>query len=374
MNNTGNSPFYRRLSLNLLSLALICLALIYGKSLIIPLLFAMLFANLLLPVVKYLNRKHFNRVFSILVPLLTAIIIGFTVVFLLSNQISKFFEDLPALRQKSTELLSSFQQWVDDNAHIGIGKQNQYIDETKENLKEQAPQLVGVTFASLIGMFSYFILIPIYTFLILYYRGAIKNFLIGVFSNGSRQQVKEVLDDSTSVAQAYISGLLIETTLVFTLNVIGFLVLGIKYAVFLALLAAILNLIPYVGILVANAICMVTTLVSSDNVSDAVWVGIILALVQLFDNNFGMPLIVGTKVRINALATLIGVVIGGTLCGVPGMFVAIPVLAVLKIVFDKVPELNPWSLLLGDEQGSSNGKNGFKLFKTRKVRASVKTS
>ena len=144
------------------------------------------------------------------------------------------------------------------------------------------------------------------------------------------------------------TGLLIETTLVFILNAIGFLILGIKYAVFLALFAALLNLIPYVGILVANILCMLITLVSSSETSNVLWVGIILLVVQFLDNNFGMPLIVGNKVRINALVTIIGVLAGGAICGIPGMFLAIPGLAVMKVIFDRVPELHPWGLLLGD--------------------------
>jgi predicted PurR-regulated permease PerM len=191
---------------------------------------------------------------------------------------------------------------------------------------------------------------PLYTFLILYYKSNIKTFLISVFKNGSEQKVREVLTESTTVAQQYMTGLMIETTLVFTLNTIGFLILGIKYAVFLALFASLLNLIPYVGILIANIICMIITLITSDQISHVVWVGVILAIVQLWDNNFGMPLIVGNKVRINALVTIIGVLVGGTLCGIPGMFLAIPGLAVLKVIFDKVPDLQPWGTLLGDNQ------------------------
>jgi len=76
--------------------------------------------------------------------------------------------------------------------------------------------------------------------------------------------------------------------------------------------------------------------------------------VRLLDNNVGMPLIVGNKVRINALVTLIGVLVGGALCGIPGMFLAIPGLAVMKVIFDKVPELQPWGTLLGD--GSLDAK------------------
>jgi predicted PurR-regulated permease PerM len=365
MNKSDQSPFYKRLSLNLISLALICVALIYGKPLLLPVAFAVLFANLLLPVVNFLGRKGTNRVISILAPLVLSIIVGCTVVFLLSSQISKFFEDVPALKEKSTELVNSFQTWISEHINIGIRKQNQYIQDTKENLKEQAPEIVGFTVASLMGLISYFVLIPILTFLILYYKSTIKQFFISIFTNGSQTQVKEVLDESTSVAQSYMIGLLIETTIVFTLNVIGFLILGIKYAVFLALLAAILNLIPFVGILVANVMAMVVTLISSDNIGDVIWVGVILGLVQFFDNNVGMPLIVGTKVRINALATLLGVLLGGLLCGVPGMFLAIPGLAFLKVMFDKVPDLQPWGQLLSDESESS-GKSGWKLFGKKK--------
>jgi predicted PurR-regulated permease PerM len=349
MNDSDKSPFYRRLSFNLISIALIVTALVYGKTLLLPFFFAILFANLLLPIVKWLSRKGFNRVFSILPPLVLSVIVLITIIVLLSNQIAVFFEDLPTLREKSQELISTFQNWVKEHVHIAVNKQNQYIEETKENLKDQAPKIVGVTFASLFGIIAYSTLIPIYTFLLLYYRGILKTFLIKVFTNGSKEQVKEVLDESTTVAQAYMTGLLIETTIVFTLNVTGFLILGIQYPVFLALLAALLNLIPYVGILVANVICMVTTLISSDNISDVIWVGVTLALVQFFDNNFGMPLIVGTKVRINALVTILGVLLGGMLGGVPGMFLAIPGLAFLKVLFDKVPELNAWGILLGDE-------------------------
>lgn len=158
-----------------------------------------------------------------------------------------------------------------------------------------------------------------------------------------------MLLESSSIAQKYVTGLLIETTIVFTLNTIGFLILGIKYVVFLALLAALLNLIPYVGMLVANIFCMVVTLVSSDDPKLVLWVGVVLGVVQIIDNNFTMPWIVGNKVRINALVTIVGVLVGGALAGVPGMFLAIPGLAVLKVIFDKVPQLQPWGLLLGDE-------------------------
>ena len=348
MDKRSQPPFYERLSFNLISLALICVGLIYGGDIVLPVLFSILLACLLLPLVNFLIRKKVNNTVSIILPLFLAIVMIAGVVYFLSSQIINFMDDVPALKERLNELADSVQVWIKEHTNMTIRKQNQYIKDTVTDLKEKAPGIVGQTFASITGILLYVVLLPLYTFLILFYRRNIKAFLISVFKNGSEQKVQEVLMESTTISQKYITGLLIETTLVFTLNTIGFLILGIKYAIFLALLAALLNLIPYVGILVANVICMVITLVSSDSTTKVLWVGVILLIVQILDNNFGMPLIVGNNVRINALVTIIGVFVGGALCGIPGMFLAIPALAFLKVVFDKVPGLKPYGMILGD--------------------------
>ena len=362
MENQTDAPFYQKLSFTLISLALICVALIYGKDIILPVLFSILLANILLPLTHYLTKRKFNKLLSIVLPLFLSIIVGAGILYFLSSQVINFVDDVPALKERVNEVSHSFQLWFKENTSMKIWKQNQYINDTVADLKENAPGIVGLTFVSLTGILTYIVLLPLYTFLILFYRTNIKTFLITVFKNGSEKRVTDVLTESTSVAQQYMTGLLIETTLVFTLNTIGFLILGIKYAVFLALFAALLNLIPYVGILVANILCMLITLISSTEMSNVLWVGVILAVVQFLDNNFGMPLIVGNKVRINALVTIIGVLVGGALCGIPGMFLAIPGLAVLKVIFDKVPELQPWGILLGDNSSQPGQNKSTKKF------------
>jgi predicted PurR-regulated permease PerM len=344
-----HKPFYQRLSLTLLTLGIIAAAVVLGKDVLLPILFATLLATLLLPITNYFVRKGMPRILSIGLPVLLTLIVTAGLIYVLSIQIINFLDDAPELNKKLTQVGTSAQKWVNQHIHITVRKQNEYIQETVEGIKDNSPRLVGVTFGSITGIVAYIILLPIYTFLMLYYRKHIKTFLIGVFKNGSEDKVKEVLVESSTIAQQYVTGLMIETGIVFTLNTIGFLVLGIKYAIFLALLAALLNLIPYVGMLVANVFCMLITLVSADDAKSVLWVGIILAAVQIIDNHFLMPLIVGNKVRINALVTIIGVLVGGLLCGIPGMFLAIPTLAVLKVIFDKVPELNPWGVLLGDD-------------------------
>jgi len=351
MNSQTQAPFYQKLSFNLITLALLSLAIYYGKEIIVPVLFSILLANMLLPVTRFLEKKRFPKPIAILLPLLLSLIIGIAIIYFLSSQIMNFVDDLPALQKRLSEVGNTIQHWFKANTHITIQKQNQYLNEKVSDLKDIAPEVVGSTIISITGILSYLVLLPIYTFLILYYRSLIRGFLVSTFKNGSSENVNAILVESASMGQKYLSGLLIETVLVFALNTIGFFILGIKYVFFLALLAALLNLIPYVGMLIANVICMVVTLVSSSNTSDVFWVFIILALVQFWDNNFGMTLIVGNHVRINSLVTIIGVFVGGALAGVSGMFLAIPGLAVLKVIFDKVPELQAWGMLLGEGSG-----------------------
>jgi len=340
------TPFYKKLAFNLLSLSLMGMILYVGKSILIPLFFSMLLASLLLPLVMFLENKNVNRIVAILISLLlsTATIVG--VIYFLSSQLAGFFEDIDVIKERLREVFTSVQHWIGDHFNIAIREQQAMIEDTKE--KVEAGKIVGQTFVSLTSFLSYIVLLPVYTFLLLYYKDLIKQFFIHIFRNDNEDSIREVLHESRLVSQSFITGLLIDVVIVFSLNSAGFLILGIKYALFLALISALLNLIPYIGMIAANIFCMLITLVSSENITDVLWVGVVLALVQLIDNNFLMPFIVGSKVRINALATLLGVLVGGALCGVPGMFLAIPGVAVLKVIFDRVDGLKPYGILVGD--------------------------
>ncbi|HWA34312.1 MAG TPA: AI-2E family transporter, partial [Cyclobacteriaceae bacterium] len=337
-----------------------------GQGIIIPILFAILLASILLPLNKFLERKGFHRVLAILLSLLLSLLILGTIIYFLVHQISNFLDDLPTINQRLDKLVRETQKWISHTFSINVRKQNQYLTESGAKMKATATDLVGATFLSLTQALSYLVLLPIYSFLILYYRDLIKKFLVEAFTNSSEKEVRDVLNESQSVSQSYIAGLMIEMTIVFSLNSAGFLIVGIKYAIFLALVAALLNLIPYIGMIVANIFCMLITLISCEvmKISDVFWVFVVLALVQFIDNNFLMPMIVGSKVRINALVTIVGVLVGGALCGVPGMFLAIPGLAVLKVVFDRADGLKPYGMLLGDNGDADRKKK--KTVKTEK--------
>ena len=347
MNSTEQSPFYLRFGLTLLSIAILALMLHFGKDIILPFLFSILLATLLLPVTRKLQAWGFGKILSITICVVASLVVIGIVIYFLSNQIGGFIDDFPVLQKRARQLLWEGQQWVYEHLRINYKAQKEYIDETTEQM--DPPALVSKTVITLTGIISYLVFLPIYTFLILYHKEMIKRFMIDIFKNGDESKVREFLTQSQLVSQQYITGLVIEFGIVFAMNTAGFFWIDIKYPIFLGFLAALLNIVPYIGMIIANIICALVTLTSSSNPVDAVWGAAVLVGVQLVDNNILMPLIVGTRVKLNALAIILGVLTAGGLAGVPAMFLAIPSLAVLKLVFDKVPHLKPWAMLLGDE-------------------------
>jgi predicted PurR-regulated permease PerM len=355
MDSLKNSPFYLRFGITVISLAVLAVGLHLGRAILLPFFFGVLLAILLLPVTRFLERMKLGRVLSISMAVIGGVVVIGTLVYFLSTQIATFLADTPTLEKRFNQLLWTGQQWVKENLNIGMRAQKEYIDETTEQIKTDSPAIVGKTFVTLTGAVSYLVFLPIYAFLILYHKETIKRFLLEICKDGEEHKVVEVLQESQIISQQYITGLLIELCIVFVLNTVGFLILGIKYTIFLALLSALLNIVPYLGMLIANIFCALVTLISSSDPTDALWVCVVLGAVQIIDNNILMPLIVGNKVRLNAIAIIIGVLVSGAVAGIPGMFLAIPALAVLKLIFERVDHLKPWAILMGDE--TSNDEN-----------------
>lgn len=347
MDGIQRSPFYLRLGVTLITLALLALGLYLGKGILLPVFFSILLATLLLPAVNFLQRKRVGKILSISITLIITMMILGGVVYFLATQIGNFLEDIPVLMKRSKLLIWELQKWVNEQWNIGFGAQKEYIEETTD--KMNAPQVVGKTVLSITTVLSYAVFLPTYTFLILYHKDMIKRFLINITYGDSEEQVRDLLQESQLMSQQYITGLLLELCIVFTLNSIGFLLIGIKYPIFIAMVGALLNLVPYIGMIIANLIGVFITLMAMKDPSNALWVAGVFTSVQLLDNNVLMPMIVGNKVKLNALAIIIGVLIAGSLCGIGGMFLAIPGLAVLKLIFERVDHLKPWAMLLGDE-------------------------
>jgi predicted PurR-regulated permease PerM len=124
--------------------------------------------------------------------------------------------------------------------------------------------------------------------------------------------------------------------------------LGIDYAIILGITGAILNIIPYVGGVIAIALPMIIAFVTKDSISYPILVFFVYIFIQFIDNHFIIPKIVASRVQINALISVIVVLIGSALWGIPGMFLSIPLTAIIKVIFDHIEPLKPWGYLLGN--------------------------
>jgi predicted PurR-regulated permease PerM len=200
---------------------------------------------------------------------------------------------------------------------------------------------------------------PVFIFFFLFYRRFFKQFLQKLFARTPNDNITEVMLKVQSVVKNYILGLLTVMVIIAALNTVGLLVLGIKYAFFFGALAALLNIIPYIGIFIGSVLPIIMALLTKDSIWYAVGVAGIFAVVQFLEGNFITPNIVGSKVSVNPLAAIIALIIGGMLWGPAGMILSIPFTAILKVIFDHVDSLEPFGFLLGEPpHASENNPSG----------------
>jgi len=319
-----------------------------GQTLIVPLILGALLAIVLHPVVRFFLRWKFNRIVAIILTLLLSVMVIASLGLFLISQLSRFSESWPVFVDKFTLLINNTIHWIPGYFDISAVKVNAWIADTKADLVHGSGLVVGQTLLSVGSGLVVVFLIPVYIFLFLYYKPLLLDFIHRLFANNRQTQVGLVVTQTKSVIQSYLTGLLIEIALVAALDAIGLLLLGIEYAVVIGIFGAMLNLIPYIGGLIAVAIPMMIALVTKDSTWSAFYVMILYYVVQLIDNNYLVPKIVASKVRINALVSIVSVLAGGALWGISGMFLSIPLVAILKVMCDHIEPLKPFGLLLGD--------------------------
>ncbi len=349
MSNTIKFPFYIRLSFAMISLISITYILCIGSSVLMPILLAFLLAVLLLPIVRFLNsRLHFPNALSssITVILFVAIIIG--ILLFISYQISDIANDFDQIRENINIFINEIQQYIRTYFHVSFWEQRKYIDDITQDSFKKGKETIGTTILSVTNTILDIALIPIYTFLILLYRNHFILFLAKLFRKEYHIKLQEVLSQIKGTVQSYILGLIIEMIAVSALTSIGLYFIGIKYVILLGIITGILNLIPYIGILVAGVLTILSSLSSTPELSLIIGVIIINIIVQLIDNHILVPMIINTKVQINAFVSIIGIIIGAQIAGIAGMFLAIPILAILKIIFDRIESIEAWGYLMGD--------------------------
>jgi len=340
-------PFYAKVTIQLFGISLFIAILYVLQSLIIPLVFAMIIAIVLNPVVSFFLRLKLNRIVSIILAITIAFLVIAAIGILLFSQVSRFSESWPGLVDKITEILNQAITWSSTRFKINPQNIHNWILNAKDGILKNSSALIGATLLNVGGVLMIIVLIPVYVFLILYYKPLLVQFIHSLFGSKHQHEVVEVKGQTEVLIQHYLIGLLIEALIIAVLNSIGLLILGIDFAIMLGIIGALVNVIPYLGGIIAVALPMLMALASKSPVY-ALYVLAIYFVIQLIDNHYIVPRIVASKVKINALFSIVIVLAGNALWGIPGMFLSIPLLAIIKLIFDHIEPLKPWGLLLGD--------------------------
>jgi predicted PurR-regulated permease PerM len=346
MDGTFKIPFYAKAALIFISAFALIYTLHIGKDLIVPIVYAGILAILLNPLVNYLVRKRMNRLLAISVAVLLAITIVLSSLYLLSTQLSMFTESYPQLKQKFNTTSNQFAQWISETMNIRISKINAWKKETQSEAIDNFALGESLSEAGEIIMVLF--LLPVYLFMILFYKNLLLEFLRRLFRSEHRTVLDKILKDSKRLIETYLVGLVFELVIVAFLNCMGLLLLGIEYAIILGIIGAFLNLIPYLGGLIAIALPMIIAFITKDSLTYPVLVFCVYMLIQFIDNNLIIPKIVASRVKINALVSIIAVLLGGAIWGISGMFLSIPLIAIIKVICDHIEPLKPWGFLLGD--------------------------
>lgn len=341
-------PFYAKASLVFIGLFAFISMLYIAQSIILPVIYSIIIAIVLSPAVNFLERKKMNRTLAIAMVLIITIISSLGILALLSVQIMEFGDSFPKLLEKFNELKNDFAQWTSENFNISLRKTNLWITEKREEILSGASSGIGQTIIDTGSVMIALVLIPVYTFMLLFYQPLLIGFIHKLFVSSDSTQVTQVLTGTKAVVRSYLVGLLLEALIVAVLNSVSLLILGIDYAILLGVIGAILNIIPYIGGIIAVALPMMIALATKDSSSYCLLVLASYFVIQLIDNNYIIPKVVASKVKINALVSIVVVIAGGALWGIPGMFLSIPLTAIIKVIFDHIESLKPWGYLLGD--------------------------
>ncbi len=355
-------PYVARLAFALISITILVYWMSVLGSIVTLLLFSIIFSIALYPLTAWLERKGFHRMVAITISILAFSLVAAGICALLVYQVTDFTKMLPQLIQKINASLNRVQLWAYDRFNIPPSRQLNEIQKYYQNLAESGGSIVGTAVTTTTTMLGNLSILPVYIFFLLYYRDMFRQFFCKVFVSVKKNQVHEIMAKIYEVVHSYLSGLFIVTIIVGTLNSVGLLALGIPSAIFFGFLAAMLLIIPYIGILIGSILPIVVALVTKDSPMYAVGVAGIFFFVQMLEGNVITPYIVGSKISVNPLAAIIALFLGGALWGIAGLALALPLTAIMKVIFDAVDYLKPYGYLMGEPEVSKE-----RAVKSRKV-------
>jgi len=372
--NVSEQPFYFQATIKLMLAGLIIAFLILAQNILIPFTIAVFFTFLLMPVSRKLEQWKFPKSLAILVSIVLAFIVVAFVLYFFVDQIISFANDWPTLQKTFDAKWESLQQFISETFHVSRIEQKAWLTtKIKENASTGGVLVLGL-FSATTSFLASFALIPIYVFFLTLYEDKFKEFIRLITKGDKNEHVLLIVKDVSVVSQKYVMGIFLDVCILSVLNSTGFLILGLPHAILFGVLASVLNIIPYIGVLIGSTLPILMALLTKDSMSYAVAAGAICVFVQFLDNNFITPYVVGSSVSINPLTATVVLIASSLIWGVSGMILCLPLTGMAKVVCDHVESLKPYGFLLGEEVNYNEQKETQdKLIKKFLQRFSKKT-
>lgn len=330
------------------SLILTCYALMVSSSFLNPLLAAFILTLALQPLANGFEKIKIPRLLSSILCVVLLIFIILTVIIFFSLQVGNMDFALNSIKITYNGIFGKIQLLISDTLNITLDEQASLLKEFYTTALKNSASFINNTLSFTTNFLSSLVLFAISLIFMLYYRRFLVSFLFKAVRSEYHSTLKRIIKKIPLVVRHYVFGLSLIIIIVAVLNSIGLLILGIKNAMIFGVMAAILTLIPYIGIVIGSLLPMLFAFLTKDSLWYPVGVLAVFMLVQFLEGNFLTPNIVGRQVSINPFAAILGLILGGTMLGVVGILFAIPLLAIFKAVCDEIPALKPVGYLIGD--------------------------
>jgi predicted PurR-regulated permease PerM len=339
---TNSSIF--KFTITLMAVMLSVAVFILGKSFLIPFAWSLLIA---LASVRMLDRIEYKLKVKRIVLTLSFVFIVLILVILLFYffyvEIRMIISGMPEMSQKLSEVLHGISGSLSDYGitipdNISKDDIHEYVSGHSNSITEA---LAG--FGQGIGKIF---LVAIYLFFLIYYRDNYLQYM--TLRDKTPKKIRENrkrFNDILDIINNFLYGLLIVTFLIGVMLYIVFLVIGLKFALFFAVLVALLSLIPYLGIPIGILIVFIFGAITNDGLLvPLLAVGGIL-LSNMAQENIFKPIIIGDKIKLNAFMIFFSVIVGGLIWGISGMILFMPLIGIFKLLLDRNDSTKPLAVL-----------------------------
>jgi len=332
----------------LLFIILFFYGIIVAKGFLSTLILGVIFSYLIFPLVVFFEKKaHFPRVLANLLSIILLLGILSLVVFIMYRNFGRITQDMPDLVQQAHRNIDQLGVFIESTFGYTIQSQNLLIHESVNNMFNTSSNFTQSVFKGTTTTLFTLGLMPVFMFYMLYYREKFYKFILMAVPSDREEDATNIIRRITHVTPRYIGGVFTVVIILTVLNSFGLWIVGVKYAILFGIISALFNLIPYFGTWIGASIPFTFALLTGDSPNLALGVIILFVIIQFTENNILTPNITGSYVNLNPFITILLIIIGGTVWGIIGMFVVVPIAAMLKIVFDHSKSMKSVGYLIG---------------------------